>query len=419
MSKSRGIKAASLFVGVLLCMVLVQTAFAQPESNETIQNATIQNATIQNATIQNAVANIIDPQSYYTGLTAGSATQFTVSFTNEGSEALVLTPKAVAVPNSGKNIDESWITISPANTTVAPGSVQKFNIDLNAPGDAESGEYQTIIAFTDDFLPTSTQFANSMNLQLSVQALPKIQLETQYISDTIDAGKEYEYKIKIKNVASKDVTIDPKIPVNSNYYDPTYIPAFNSDAIGISAPSIIKAGETANMTIKVKVPKNVTGRYYGNILMNVDGEVTPNYMNTPQMNLDFTVFKQPLVPYAKTFKTVNKKPITIEVSTDTSDNPWLQSPKKEKPSFELKLKRNKKPVNMNFVKSIESGSVSIGGGYSSTWDDNYQNYGTRYVETYTAPGAVGNWELSVLPKNTQNFGYSITVGDSDNSKLKN
>src|SRR5665647_2020803 len=55
MSKSRGIKAASLFVGVLLCMVLMQTAFSQPEGNETIQNATIQNATIQNATIQNAV----------------------------------------------------------------------------------------------------------------------------------------------------------------------------------------------------------------------------------------------------------------------------------------------------------------------------------------------------------------------------
>jgi len=51
MSKSRGIKAASLFVGVLLCMVLMQTAFAQSEGNETIQNATIQNATIQNATI--------------------------------------------------------------------------------------------------------------------------------------------------------------------------------------------------------------------------------------------------------------------------------------------------------------------------------------------------------------------------------
>ena len=116
---------------------------------------------------------------------------------------------------------------------------------------------------------------------------------------------------------------------------------------------------------------------------------------------------------------MNKKPITIEVSTDTSDNPWLQSPKKEKLSFELKLKRNKNPVNISFVKSIESGSVGIGGGYSSTWDDNYQNYGTHYVETYTAPGAVGNWELSVLPKNTQNFGYSITVGDSDNSKLKN
>ena len=42
----------------------------------------------------------------------------------------------------------------------------------------------------------------------------------------------------------------------------------------------------------------------------------------------------------------------------------------------------------------------------------YQNYGDHYVETYKVPGAIGDWELTILPKDTQTFGYSITVGDS-------
>ena len=50
-----------------------------------------------------------------------------------------------------------------------------------------------------------------MRLDISVQASPKIELQTGYLSDTVEAGKEYEYKIKIKNVADKDVTIDPKV----------------------------------------------------------------------------------------------------------------------------------------------------------------------------------------------------------------
>ena len=330
-------------------------------------------------------------------------------------KTLDIKPKVVAAPNSEKNITESWIAISPENATVAPGSVQKFTIDLNVPGDSESGYYQANIAFTDNLVPNSTQYVDSMNLQLSVQAISKIQLETQYISDTIDAGKEYEYKIKMKNIATKDVTIDPKVSKSSNYYDPGYIPAFNYEAIEISAPSIIKAGETANMTIKVKVPENVTGRYYGNIYMDINGEETVYNIINPQISLDFNVLNQPLVPYVKTFKTVNKKPITIEVSTDTSYNPWLQSPKKERPSFDLKLRRNHNPVNMTVEKSIESGSASIGGGYYSTLVDNaiYQIYGNHYVETYTVSGAVGDWELSILPKNTQNFGYSIMVGNSN------
>lgn len=413
MSKSGGIKAASLFVGLLLCMVTIQTAIAQTEGNA----AVMLSASKDNST------NNIDPQVYNTYLTAGSGTQFTASFTNKGNETLVLTPKVVCVPDSEKNIDKNWVKISPASANVAPGSKQKFDVEISIPKETQGGEYRSDVAFTDDLVPGSTQYANAMHLDLIVQALPKILLETQYISDVVDAGKEYEYKIKIKNIANRDVTIDPKIPGSNSFFDPGYIPAFNSDAIKISAPSTIKAGGIANMTIRVKVPENATGRYYGNINMNVDGEGSSSDMNNPQLSLDFTVLKQPLVPYLKAFKTTNEKPITVEVSATTSENPWLQTPKREKPSFELKLSRNNNPVNMTFVKSVESGNINIGGSYPAVWpidcETIYQSFGDTYVETYTVPGAVGDWDLSILPKNTQNFGYSITVGDSNYSKSRN
>ncbi|NTV78396.1 MAG: hypothetical protein HGA25_04450, partial [Clostridiales bacterium] len=59
--------------------------------------------------------------------------------------------------------------------------------------------------------------------------------------------------------------------------------------------------------------------------------------------------------------------------------------------------------------------VSLAGYYYPAWakDDSsiYQNNGNHYAETYSVPGAIGNWELSILPKNTELFGYSITTED--------
>ncbi|WP_269850930.1 hypothetical protein [Methanosarcina horonobensis] len=39
----------------------------------------------------------------------------------------------------------------------------------------------------------------------------------------------------------------------------------------------------------------------------------------------------------------------------------------------------------------------------------YQGGTTTFVETYTVPGAAGDWKLSILPRNTENFEYSITI----------
>jgi len=40
----------------------------------------------------------------------------------------------------------------------------------------------------------------------------------------------------------------------------------------------------------------------------------------------------------------------------------------------------------------------------------YQETGVQYMETYKIDGSVGEWKLKILPRNTQGFEYSITIG---------
>lgn len=433
MDKTNSLKVMPRLLGMLLCLALIQSACAQTEQfegnlvfgNVTYENGTYENATLDtgfidgNVTGENATVHTINPTSLSMYLVAGNSEKFTVSFKNEGNETLVTTPKVVSTSNSGNDTIESWIAVSPTNATVEPGALQEFIVEVNVPRDAESTNYQAAIAFTDDLFPDSTEYVNSMKLDLFVQASPKIELQASYISDTVKAGQEYEYRMKIKNVADKDITIDPK--VNRYTYDNSLDTfALSDDAIVISAPSVIKAGEIANMTITLPVPENATGSYNGYIDMNVDGKA--NDGSNPQIGLYFRAMQQPTVPYVKTFNTTTTAPIAIDVSTDTYD-PAMGlriSPKNEEPSFEVKLKYNSQFVSIYPTKITQSSNVNTGEYYFPAWAlDNstiYQNTNKHYVETYTVSGAIGTWELQIMPKNTENFGYSITLENQDKNQ---
>ena len=463
MNQNKGMKAISQFVGLLLCMVLIQSAFAAENQNQftmnfinnsTSENATIEgpigeNATIEDPIIEDTVPNFIDPSYYHTYLTAGYNTEFTVSFTNNGYENLVLTPKVIATTEMN-SLNESWITIFPANATVAPGSIQYFTIEENIPWDAASGYYTNKIAFTDDIVPytegylvqgkypvqgigddivpytegyyTDTEYVNQMYIYTYVYGQPKIELQSSYISDIVDAGTENEYKIKIKNVAPRDLTINPTLSTSNEYYA-DHKQEFGDDAIEIFAPSTIKAGEIANLTIRVNVPENVTGTYNRYIDMNVNGRA--NDESVPKLSLRFDVWKPP-APFVKTFYTTTDAPITIEVSGNmySSETGFRVSQKKDKPPFELVLTCNSIPVNMTFEESAESGGADIENYYYyPTWADEnertYRNINDHYIATYKAPGAIGEWQLTILPKGARNFQYLIKIKESNLEKTWN
>ena len=85
MNKSKGKKATFQFVVLLLCMVLIHTAFASENQNQftmnfidnstsentTIENSTTENATIEDPIIENALLTILDPSYYYTYIAVG------------------------------------------------------------------------------------------------------------------------------------------------------------------------------------------------------------------------------------------------------------------------------------------------------------------------------------------------------------
>lgn len=259
-------------------------------------------------------------------------------------------------------------------------------------------------------ISNSTVSNATVNIIKPQKSSPDILLQTGYIFDTLEAGKTYIYKVQVKNLDKNTITIEPKInSTNSGQ-------AFGNDAIVISAPKTIKASEIANMTITVTVPENAAGIYSNLIGMNVNG--AKNNFYNPRLLLSYTVKKLPAESYVETFSTTTAEPITIEVSADSyNTNMGIRiSPKIEDPSFQLGLTCDGNPVDLVRVKTVKSGIISVGNSYpywTTAPNDNYLRYGGKHcVETYKASGAVGEYEVSILPKHTYNFGYSITIGNN-------
>lgn len=243
MGKNIALKLAFQFLCLLLCLVLIPVSFAQPD--KLTGNVTCENGTCEDSNISKPVADnegytlhTINSTYYSVYLTPGSSETFNVSFTNEGNKKLNVAPKVMTVPGSIYSLNKSWITISPTKVTADPGIKQNFAVEVNVPEDANSGVYYAKIIFTNDTYPQeygTSQYVNVLDLEITV---PKLEFQKAFIFDNVDPGKEYVYKIKIKNLANKDVTIDPKILDIEHVPEP----AFSSDLIEISAPSVIKAG---------------------------------------------------------------------------------------------------------------------------------------------------------------------------------
>ena len=360
----------------------------------------------------------------------GNSDEVTVTVTNKDNETITAAPFVSVAPYSENLFEESWVTITPESADIAPDAKLEFVIEVNIPQDADIGYYSTSIAFTEDTKPTPypmpyPDYLNSMHFSVEVWTPPNIQIQTPYISGRIESGENYDYKIKLENIADEDISIDPKIDDNNRMYD--YGPygmmdsAFEDDAITITAPSVVKAGETAIVNVHLEVPDDSKGSYNGEINLNINDPSIREWEGQVQMNLE--VWTQPTEPYTKTFTTGTDDTIMIEISSNPFSEyaiaMWMDTNTQDmkEPSFDVTLEGESGEVEMTLVKTTYSGSVSLGMSSLPPWEIDstgiYQDISSSYVEKYSAPGAAGDWTLGILPGNADMFSYTITFGPGE------
>ncbi|KKH45133.1 hypothetical protein EO93_14535 [Methanosarcina sp. 1.H.A.2.2] len=433
MIESKGIRIGELIVAMLLVSIAFMPAVsaieveAHPVPNSGMimvdEVVTVTSDTGFNPDTDFAKLKI-NPRHSNTQLKPGSSDEITVTVTNKDNKTITVEPRVVLSPYMENIFEESWVTVTPARKDIEPDAKQEFTIKVNIPQDADIGNYGTDIAFTDDVMPTPyptpyPQYINVMHLYVDVWTPPKIQIQTPYLNDRVKAGDEYDYEIKLKSVADRDIAIDPKMSEdNQRYYGPygTGGPAFDDDAITITGPSIVKAGETAVVKVHLEVPDDAKGRYNGAIDLNIDDPSIREWDGQVQMN--FEVWTQPSEPYTKTFTTRTDGPITIEVSSnDHNYGMWMgagSQNEKDEASFDLALEGESGDVELNLVKTTYSGTVSLGASDFPPWEMDgagiYHGAIEVYTETYEAPGAIGEWKLDILPANTEQFNYLISIG---------
>lgn len=179
------------------------------------------------------------------------------------------------------------------------------------PDDADLGYYNANIIFDRSVISEGAEssvadekisayyYGNIIELSVEVWIPPSVQISTNYINDRVEAGKEYDYEIKLVNVGDEDISITLQLTIGKispeiSYYDSSrssFDDAFAEDYVIINAPSKVKAGETATIKIHLKVPESMQGSYSMAIDLGIEDPALDEWENQVQFYLN--VWEQP------------------------------------------------------------------------------------------------------------------------------
>lgn len=380
---------------------------------------------------QNFTKLDISPRYGNLQLQPGESRELTITIKNKEKTPITVSPHVEVPPYGEYVMEKEWVTVTPAGSEIPAGASQKFVIKAAIPADASVGYYNAMVAFTDETIPAPypqpfPNYVHTFSLSINVWTPPKVQIQKPYIQDQLEAGKEYDYKIKLKNTGDKAIAINPKISQQDRMYGPygAVESAFTDEALEITSPKEIAAGGSVEVNVHVKVPADAKGSYRGAIDMGIDDPSIARDEWADMVRLELGVWKQPTEPFVKSFITTEASPVTIEVSSNLFEGIYKYlsaggagTKNAKEPSFTVTLSGpENSAIPLKKTKTIMKGGVSLGGtGMFPPWESDsegiYTEMGTQYVETYTADVPAGNLKLGIMPRNTQQFEYIITLGN--------
>ncbi len=417
-----GIATSMLLVSMFAVIAIGNVPEPVPSSAQVMKEVAVSPVFVGDFQPGNFTKLEVSPRYGNFRLQPGESEEITVAIKNKENIGVSVKPSIIVLPYGEYMMEKEWITVTPESVEIPAGGSQEFIITAFVPKDASIGYYSTQIAFTDEVIPTPypepfPNYIHSFSLSIDVWAVPVIQIVTPYISDQLEAGKEYDYEIKLKNTGNKTIDINPKLSSEPYYGGPfgQMTVALTDDAITITAPESIPAGATEVVKVHVNVPADAKGYYNGYIDLGIDDPSVREYDD--RVNLNFNIWSQPTEPFVKSFLLREAAPVTIEISSNYfgSGYPFVKGQgMTQEPSFETTLEGAGGQIRLNATKTVIKGSVSMGGDIPPWEIDSasiYQEMGVQLIETYVTTGSPGIWKLKVLPRNTQGFEYTITIGE--------
>ncbi|MDD1717998.1 MAG: hypothetical protein LUO88_02870 [Methanoregulaceae archaeon] len=362
----------------------------------------------------------ISPTGLSFRLSPGETGDVSFSVMNRGENPVTVRPRVVQMGYGQYMMEESWVSVAPSEAEIGPDERVKFTVGITIPEGTTRGYYSTQLAMTDEQypMPYSDPYKNSMYIHMvslsgEVYAPPVISVVPYSLSDSLEAGKSYDYEFVIANSGNVPIAISPRF--ESMMYALSSVSAagnsLTDEAFTISAPAEVPAGGEAVLRLHLDVPSDASGYYSGAINLGTDNPGT----GEGTIPISLSVWKQPAVPFEKRFTLQKDGSFTIGLtaSTDYYGMPG-QGRTVTEPTFDVGITGPDGSVTPVLVKQEIKGSIYLGDGgitpYArSTWAP-YQENGMQYISTYSASGKAGSWTVSIMPHNAPRFDYAIILG---------
>jgi hypothetical protein len=342
----------------------------------------------------------------------GESTTFDITVGNSEDHEVELNPHIELPQIQGRPVEESWVSIEDADTTLGPDEERTFTVSVSVPEAAAFGNYRGAVAFTNQTVSypgTPERPVHSAQISVSVREEPAVTVSgDRYSSAQIQAGNSYTYEYTVENGGDEAVPLNPTIETRERVRPETN--AVERSWFEIDAPAEVGAGESVTVSVTVTPPADVSlGRYDAEVDLGLQDPNRPDRSDYwQQVNLHFQVWEQPEESFEKSFS-VSEEANDIALSL-TAGN-YGEMATDEPVDFEVTfVSPDGTEIDAERVSVTDSGSISMSG--NDRRDGQQQGVYTDHTgatefEYRLDDPEAGEWTVEIMPENTINFQYEI------------
>lgn len=359
-------------------------------------------------------------------LKPGETDSVTITVANVDEEPVEIDPQLVASNPRSRPIDDAWVTIDAAKTTLDPDEEVDVTVTVRIPDEAKLGDYRSEIAFTDERVTYPGRPARPVHaagLHVEVWREPTVRiLSGRYLNTQVEAGSSKTHEIIVENTGDEAVPVNPEIETNGaiRCYEvcPTTV---DRSWFDIDAPTEIGPGEQASIEVSIEPPEDADrGRYNARLNLGIkDPARAERDDHWQRVRLGFQVWKQPDQPFEAEFAVSgDATDITLELSPRHPSHYRSGSDSDaESPSFDVEfVSPTGAVVEPERVQLRDQGFVDLSGERRQVVsDEDYavRGNGQQFVYQLDDPES-GTWTVRIMPHNTVGFGYEIVRNESAN-----